>query len=384
MSLPRIAFGWHPGAVRKHNLPGYGPESPKHGREALAALGNMGFAVIGEAARGMIACDERASGFIDLRWLAPNEQPDQLADRLNRAFDALLLPMAYDIGGDAPLGPVADVIEALNIPVITLCLGLNVPPETPLSRLSPDLATFLNVLNKKAAVFGVRGMMTEEWLHRHGYKRAQALGCPSLHTNPKAIRDLSCPDLARPVASGGYLLRDRARGEALSRLFARVEAHYVMQDEILAPGVLDQDAKLTIDDDPEISANVVRAACARLCGFTPAFASYRLFLNIPPWRRALAGQMAFIGDRFHGAAVALQAGLPVVLFEKDVRARDLALFYSIPTLDLFEAAHMGAIAALEAALTPAALVAQKTTFERRHASLRHALAQAGFALSAAP
>jgi hypothetical protein len=226
----------------------------------------------------------------------------------------------------------------------------------------------------------VRAAKTEAWLRRHGWSRAEALGCPSLHLYPQAIARLAPP--AKPlaalaIATGGYLLRDVGRAAALCRLHDGRAASYFVQDEIVAATTIAADA-VVIDDARQLldRAAMVRAVAA-WGGITPGFARYFCCDGLDAWRAAMAGHDLYIGDRFHGGVVALQVGLPTVLFCRDVRADELSAFYEVPRLDLAAAAEQGLDTAVATALSPDALARFKDCHAQRDKHFWAAMRTAG-------
>ena len=386
MRPPRICFGWHPAhdcGGDRGGFPGLSalPRPPDGTLRALrrsySVAGNRGYLVIGEAAGRLFACDAVQSGFLDLRRAADAVETDDLVRRIDAAFDLLVLPMAYEIRTGVDYSRLVQVLAAIRVPIVTLGLGIACEPQTPLAALPPSVAELLSVLDHRAALFGVRADVTRDWLHRHGFSRAVALGCPSLHLYPQKIMRLE-PPTAPPdrlsCLTGGYLLRDAGRGRALSQFFAGACATYVLQDEPFVDGVFGEDAVVFDDARHEIDAALFNEAVERVHGYRPPFRRYRYFDSLDTWRCCAAAHHIFVGDRFHGGVVALQTGAPAVLFLKDVRAQELAAFYDIPRLDLHDAVTAGYAATVDRCLSKAAIAQLKSTFVERHEAFRRSLA----------
>jgi hypothetical protein len=386
MRLPRICFGWYPADARIGYRGGFEGVSalprPPDGRlralrQSYSATGNRGYFVIGEAAGRLFACDAEQSGFLDLRRAVNEVETGDLVRRIDAAFDMLVLPMAYDIVLGVDYTRLVQVLAAIRIPIVTLCLGIACDPQTPLAALPKNVAELLSVLDRRAALFGVRADVTREWLHRHGFARAVALGCPSLHLYPQQIMRLA-PPMAPPdqlsYLTGGYLLRDADRGRALSGFFEGACATYVLQDELFVDGAFGEDIALLDDARHEVDAALVNEAVSRVHGYRPSFRRYRYFDSVDTWRCCAAAHQIFVGDRFHGGVVALQTGAPVILFLKDVRARELAEFYDIPRLKLDEAATAGYAATVDQYGSKAAIARLKAAFADRHDAFLRSIA----------
>ena len=393
MPLPRICFGWRPAHAHlpyRGGMPGVGmlPRMPDGTlgalRRSYAVAGNRGYLVIGEAAGRLFACDREESGFVDLPRLANDVDPNELVRWLDALFDFLVLPTAYEIGMGVDYTRLVEVLAAIRTPIVTLGLGLACDPQTPLAALPTSVVDLLSVLDRRAALFGVRADVTCDWLHRHGFSRAVALGCPSLHLYPHKILHLE-PPAAPPdeltYFTGGYLLRDRERGRALSQLFAGAGATYVMQDELFVDGAFREDAVLLDDARHEADAAQINETVERLHFYRPSFAQYRYFDNLDAWRACAAAHDAFVGDRFHGSVVALQTGVPAALFLKDVRTRELSEFYDIPRLELHDAVAAGLAATVDRSLSKAPIARLQATFAERHETFVRALTACGLAFA---
>lgn len=385
----RICFGWRPGdTLPRPRVPGLAlsglprPADPTHGALArdFARTGNKGYIVIGEATARLFACDREVSAFVDLPALADEDEVRAAAEALNRAFDVIMLPTAYEIAPGRDFTSLVSLLERLDVPVVTLGLGMQ-DASLRMDDLHPSLSRLLGWLNANAALFGVRADRTAAWLHENGFRRAVALGCPSMHLYPDPIRRLrppASPSDGLRIATGGYVLRDHGRAAALSALLEGREASYFMQDEIFhaasfAPGdvLVDDDARGTLRKD------VLDRAVAAWGGFTPSFGRYLYFDGLDAWRQAMAGHDLFIGDRFHGGAVALQVGLPTVMFARDIRADELSSFYRIPQAELSADGPDPLARLIASALSAEALAAFKAMFAERDAAFWEAMTGVG-------
>jgi hypothetical protein len=394
MRQPRICFGWRPAYARTSDggsVDGLSPlPRPPDGslqawRRSHLVAGNRGYLVIGEAAGRLFACDQAGSGFLDLPRLANEVETGDLVQRIDAAFDLLVLPMAYEIGMGVDYSRLVQVLSAIRVPIVTLGLGIACDPQTPLAALPDSVAELLSVLDRRAVLFGVRADVTRDWLHRHGFSRAVALGCPSLHLYPHKIMRLDPPTQSPDrlaYLTGGYLLRDRERGRALSCFFEGASATYVLQDEPFVEGAFDDDDVLFDDARQEMDAVVFNAAVERIHGYRPSFRQYRYFDSLDAWRCCAAAHHVFIGDRFHGGVVALQTGTPTVLFLKDVRARELSEFYDIPRLELHDAVTAGCAATVDQCLSTAAIAQLKAVFADRHETFLRSTAACDLRFSA--
>lgn len=108
-----------------------------------------------------------------------------------------------------------EVLKALAGRVPLIALGLGLQGRARPSELHPSVRQMLALVDRHALVLGTRGLVTRDWLHKHGFENAQALGCPSLYCYPQSILDIDAKDLRAAgkdarVLTAGYL--DRFHG----------------------------------------------------------------------------------------------------------------------------------------------------------------------------
>lgn len=389
----RLCFGWHvaedrhdcevglPGSI---GLPRPSGSALRDHSPLFGQIGNRGYLVIGEAAVRLFDCDRTRSAAMDLRRRLTRQTPEDLAASLNAAFDVLVLPMAYEIAPDVSFEALTRLLEHLRIPVVTLGLGLHGEPGDRLDRFDASVPRLLAMLNDTALLFGVRAETTRQWLAGHGFDRAVALGCPSLHLYPANILALEPPPLAadHPLATGGYLLRDKARSRQHCRFFEGTTATYILQDEVFGDAVRDIDAPVLNDATGNVDRRFISDAVARHIGQTPPFSRYVLFHGLDAWRLCCAQHAVYVGDRFHGGVVALQAGRPVALFTRDVRARELSRFYGIPTIELASVCTQPLRDVVGAALAGRRIAEFVETWQARHTSFVRTLRDIGLGCNA--
>nr|WP_281379544.1 polysaccharide pyruvyl transferase family protein [Ancylobacter tetraedralis] len=289
------------------------------------------------------------------------------------------MPTAYEIAPDRDFSSLVALLERLDVPVVTLGLGMK-DGGLRMEDLHPSLHQLLSWLNDHAALFGVRADRTATWLHANGFPRAVALGCPSMHLHPEAIARLRPPMVAMDrlrLATGGYVLRDLARAAGLSALLEGCDASYFVQDEIFHSVTFAADDIVIDDARGELRKEAMERAITAWGGFVPSFGRYLYFDGLDAWRQAMAGHDLFVGDRFHGGTVALQVGLPTVMFARDVRADELSRFYGIPQPELGGAGADDLAPLLAQALGEQSLAAFRATHARRDAAFWQAMARVG-------
>ncbi len=298
----------------------------------------------GEAPSRLLKCNRKESCFLKLGELYnAGWSSSQIANELNSRFDLVVFSMAnairpgFDIGSLLP-----DVLDQLEIDFIVLGLGMQEPIRKSTEDLHPNLLRFLGLSNRKAKIFAVRGMETENWLKTVGFDNALALGCPSLFVYPQNIMKLAAPDprKVKTAVTAGYISAKIPRSSALISLFNNFKAHYVMQQEMFFLKSYFTDCKLLYNDATgEVDKELLNIVFERIHNRKMPFVSYRWFQDPHAWRVFVSHADVYIGDRFHCGVASLQAGTPAVIIADDLRVRDMTDFFKIPNISVKEAKH---------------------------------------------
>lgn len=391
--MKRLCFGWHIDVTR-HSLstplplalgvPPSNSDRPEDMRRSFSLTSNKGYLVIGEATARLFDCDPDASTMLDLRRFAElPESPKALARRLNSQFDAVVLGLAYEINATSRYGRLVDLLEHLTIPIVTLDLSVADVAVSP-AGMHESVMRLARVLSERSALFGVRAFSTQEWLERHGINRAIPVGCPSMYLYPQALMSMSRPSIAvgkTLFATGGYLFGTASRALDISKLFEKNKANYILQDEIFLLSSEQFGTLRYMDWRREFSADRVNDLAEQKLGRRPPFKRYFFFDDMHAWRQCLSWHDIYIGDRFHGAVVAMQAGIPSVVICRDVRSLEIAEYYNLPAVSLDEALSFGIEKIVEEKLSQSAVDRMKSKYGQRLAAFRREIEKCGLRLN---
>ena len=349
----RIAFFGNPGHSRHHFVGGIPradglPRVAGTGIDTALSLyevtDNKGNMIHGEAPARIFQSDRHHSCYVSGKALIVDDgwSAERVAEELSARFDLVVYSTANAIRPNLDPGGTARMLDSLRCEFVVLGMGMQnaLPPTT--EGLHPNLISLLDVCNRKASVFGVRGLQTEAWLKSVGYGNAKALGCPSLYVYPSNILRISPPDPAHvgSALTGGYIYGRVPRSTLLVELFEGYEAHYVMQEGMAilkANGLIDDEPDLYNDATGELRKDVIDTALEQVHRRKMPFASYRWFQDPNAWRHFASRCDISLGDRLHGGIVALQTGVPTILIAEDQRVSEVADFFSIPRISVREA-----------------------------------------------
>lgn len=256
---------------------------------------------------------------------------------INERFDAVVVPAANWLNATADWDWLVALLEQLEIPVITIGIGLQAS-STDLAEVvvSESARTFVRLLARKAPFLSVRGRFTASWLHSIGIDNVVVTGCPSLYMKlangslagePGPLVLQSTRYAATPsFAAASSINRD------LFRIAAVLDADMIFQSEMEELHLLLYGRWPEPLDRARVDALL---ACYGLTSL-PGLEAYlrrrgQVFLDLPSWSQHLARSRGLIGTRLHGAILALNSDVPAVLLAHDSRTSEIQSFAAIPT-----------------------------------------------------
>lgn len=326
---------------------------------------------------------------------------DAEAARVNAGFDAACFSFANVIRAFrdmdteqqrtsmATLAHLAAIILRLEIPVYVFGVGLQ--DDLPVDRdvIPPELLSLLVAINEKARLFGVRGETTERWLHGIGLTRARALGCPSLFVYPRNVLAIRAPELTASSRIGvaGRLQPHRngtERAIPLRTIGEAFQADYVFQNDLQSLLRGFQDRPIYDDATGLLDGDFMREITERRVGFRSPFRGHYFFRDTSRWRMFAHLHDAYVGDRFHGGVVFLQAARPALILQADARVRELTGFLGIPTLPVTDLVEGRVAERVAAALSPEAIGHFHETYRRRLRAYAEACEEAGLTFADRP
>jgi len=339
--------------------------------ERYEATDNKGNMIHGEAPMRMLESDRAHSCYVSVQALEEcGWSPQQISEELSKKFDLVVFSTANAIRPNLDPGCTAHVLDNLSIDFIVLGMGMQNPLPPDKGLLHPNLVQLLDVCNRKARIFGVRGLDTENWLKSVEFDRAKALGCPSMYVYPQNILNISSPDPShvKSAITGGYINGRVPRSSAIIWLFKGFDAHYVMQEEIAAwkqQGLIGNATGIYNDATGELDRNFINLILEGIHDEKMPFSSYRWFQDPNAWRMFASRFDFYLGDRLHGGIASMQAGVPSILMTEDRRVTEIADFFRIPKITVSEAENISLKDVIADKLSPISVDAFKQTYSER-------------------
>ncbi|HSF64996.1 MAG TPA: polysaccharide pyruvyl transferase family protein [Paracoccaceae bacterium] len=257
---------------------------------------------------------------------------------VNQTYDALLIPAANWLNAGANWQFLIDLLEKVEIPVVTIGLGLQAATEDmDAVRVSDSAVALARLMSAKGAFISTRGTFARDWLASIGISNVVATGCPSLYMRFQPDTTVEAHDTvviqSTRYANSQRFIDTGGLNADLFDLAARLDAAMIFQSEMEEIDLLVYGAA----SDAREKAST--ALLPRLYGLSDPteFDDWlqrrgKVFFDVDEWATFVRGSAGVIGTRLHGTIMALNNGRPGVLIGHDSRTSELIRFAGIPTL----------------------------------------------------
>lgn len=279
-----------------------------------------------------------ASHAVNARFLPFNAS----AEEVRRQGDIIILPLANQLGRHTDLGSAADRLIEFNLPVLGLGLGAQADSRDADITLTPGTEKWLRVIASLAPTgapnLGVRGEYTKTQIARFGLgDSALVTGCPSNFINTNADIALSIAEGFRrkprhvAVAAGIPFIPALAGLERdLADMVTLTGGAYIVQHGLQ----MLQLARGEFDSMPDEVLETCRAYIAPAQSKTEFTTWCRRhaygFYDVRAWMDFVRRFDFVVGTRFHGAMLALQAGVPAACIAHDSRTQEMCETMGVP------------------------------------------------------
>lgn len=272
------------------------------------------------------------------------------AEYVKQNVDVVVVSCANQVGAHADLTDWYESIERFDKPVVLVGLGAQTPNYEANIEVPESVAAFLTAVSSRRAGDGsniaVRGDYSKSVLANLGFD-SEAIGCPSLYISAQRelgqlIAQRSSADMRRIAVAAGNPFHPANR-EVESRLVEVCERYngaYVVQHPA-------QMVDMALDGRRQEEVSVTDIAQA--LGFA-GVAECRdwfdrnaySFHETQAWIHFLRHYDGAVGARYHGIALAVQAGVPGVVVHIDNRTSELSSTTMIPSIRASDISEMSA------------------------------------------
>jgi hypothetical protein len=268
---------------------------------------------------------------------------------INRHYDHLVICCANQLGEHVDLGVWAKVLTEYNLPVTLIGLGAQADSFDDIPSLPEGTIEFLNVVdrlkfNRAQPNIITRGEYTTSLLSDLGYESAP-LGCPSqfISNDPSIANKLGRPVPDAPrilVPAGNPWHQSRTLESTLIKIVQKHNGKYLLQNpESLFKVALGELSDLNKDELRQLeTAYPTFGSIKNLFEWLSSNAIF--FADIKKWLEASSEFHLALGPRYHGIAIAVQAGTPGKVITIDSRTEELCQGTGMPYLDYHSVSKM--------------------------------------------
>jgi hypothetical protein len=269
-------------------------------------------------------------------------------EQINKDFDALVVPAANWINDRTDWTWFVDILEKIEIPIITIGIGLQAESiDISKVRVNESSMRLIKLLSRKSKWISCRGNFTRDWLASVGIVNVVTTGCPSIYMKLES-KNSQYADGDSVVLQGTrfWLSSDFINGNSVNRKI------YALAGKFNLPMVYQSEAE-EIDylvyskSGNDEHAKTKWTALAKLYGFEQEvdIKQYltekgRVFFDVDQWSGYIKANIGVVGTRLHGAIVALNSGRPTRLVTHDSRTQEVADFAGIPSLNESELSNI--------------------------------------------
>jgi hypothetical protein len=252
-------------------------------------------------------------------------------------FDSIVFPAANNIGEEFDMGWLASLIEDTDLPLLIIGLGIQAPLGQSDVRLPAGTKRFIAIAKERNLPIGVRGNRTKRFLNDLGIETAKVTGCPSNFLNRHE-------SLGQVIEAKFARLVSGISSVALNLEYFRLDSTRV---KTITSWLEGRDGSLILQSDEKLFSYVrgdFDGGESDISWFGQYFtgqtellkikswlsSSTRIFNDMPSWIHYLEGQDISVGSRFHGNLLAMQAGVPAIVFPHDARTVEMCETMLIP------------------------------------------------------
>jgi hypothetical protein len=247
------------------------------------------------------------------------------SDYLKSNYDVCIMALATHLHPTRDISFFTDLVEKLEIRTVLLSAGIK-DYETQLSkdyRIHPSVVRLLQIVSSRSKWIGVRGPYSASVLHNYGFKNVVPIGCPSMYGGLNRGLSINKP----PNFSKPLLVYHRSLLHSCPELIVKTTLlGQDFEDEVIFTETLKDDEELRRFIEGFYNSRGELENTKRILKHNGVF-----FLEFKKWFDFIGEHDFVVGPRLHGCLGALIQGIPAVMTPRDLRGREVAEFYKLPT-----------------------------------------------------
>jgi hypothetical protein len=264
------------------------------------------------------------------------------AKALRAKADIIVLPLANQLGKHTDLGTASDRLEAFGLPVIAVGLGAQAASEQVDITLTEGterwLRTIARLAPSAAPNIGVRGAYTKSQIERYGLGDACLItGCPSnfINLSDSLAERIQAgfnrrPQIVAVNAGIPYLPKLREIEIGLAKLASDTGGMYIVQHGIEMLNIARNDFDTMKPETLSLCNNYIMPGATRDEFVQWCRRHAVAFFDARSWMDFVRRFDFVVGTRFHGAMLAMQAGVPAACIAHDSRTHEMCVTMGVP------------------------------------------------------
>jgi hypothetical protein len=281
-----------------------------------------------------------ARSLLDTSFLPMGAPPETI----RRAGDVAVLPLANQLGAHTNLGASAQRLRDIDLPVLALGLGGQAPDMDQDVKLTEGTIDWLKEICARSPSsgpnIGVRGPYTQRQIEQLGFTgSAVVTGCPSnfINVNERNFVEIEKKFRVRPrkiaVMAGIPHIPRLAKVERdLADIVTASDGAYIVQHGLEMIQLARREFNEMKPETLDLCWRYV-APAMRLEEFKLWCEKYaHVMFDIRFWMDYVRRFDFVVGTRFHGAMIALQAGVPSACIAHDSRTLEMCQTMNIPVV----------------------------------------------------
>jgi hypothetical protein len=245
---------------------------------------------------------------------------------LKEKYDTCVLAFSTHVHEHRNVTLYADIVEKLNMKTIILSLGIQdqITSQNEIPHVHSSMLRLLHLVSERSSLMGVRGPHTAAVLKKLGFNNVCPVGCPTLFwEGHDSLYIEKKPNLKNSI----FVYHQTAAAYASSLMKATTILGQDFLDQAVFTNDLCDDHELVsiqkgvyakYENTTEISRLIKENGC-----FPTSFEQ---------WFRLIKQNNFIFGPRLHGCIAALINRIPALLFSRDLRGREIAEYYDIPSI----------------------------------------------------
>lgn len=245
-------------------------------------------------------------------------------EAIRNNYDTCILALSTHVHEHRNVSYYADIVEKLNMKTVITSLGVQdyINSIADMEHIHPSVLRLLEIVSERSQWIGVRGPHTARILEKAGFSNVREIGCPTMHwhlDDRLSIRKKSAVE--NPLLLYQQTLLPSA--EEIMRMVPFMGQDFL--DQVVFTNELNDDQRLMQMQE----SNYAKAGCgAHTFDFIKKNGIFPKTFD--EWFEIIGKHDFIFGPRIHGSIAALIQGIPAVLLVRDLRAKEIADFYSIP------------------------------------------------------